>query len=614
MCLVVWNSFLGTGRDATRLTVSSLLATEREREKEREIEMVSSNLVLSSIVLSIISISFSSSFARMIPSEDGMTSSGGVEDSCASTLSDRSKINDNYCDCESDGSDETKTSACTYYVKLNGNKKKIAKFECKDGTRIHLSRVDDAICDCCDGQDESFVRCEDRCESMLADKEERSRRRNETLRLGSEQKKKMIEKAGLIMKEKNVESRQATSLLNRLIEYRDRDLGPRHRIESAIERHEQGVCAYKFRTNHTCDLELDEIRCPNSWSRETFSRTRTIKKKKKKKTIKESFFSLWNVLTSYDYELRTREHTERLDMKQWDDVIERDVSPEHVIDRVKDIHFRVPISQDTCQNITISSLLLTNTSFSSLRTSTNTSSMGATYPWRAGPRYCDSYTIRTLQRVISIVIIAPYRFFRNLITSPKTLWHEPLSLFQTPCDIYIVGDLSRPLMRPEAAALRVAMSALDHAIKSTKSKLENLESNQGKSLYGNFLEFYPLHGSCFEHESGEYTYSLCPFENVTQRKTSSGGSVTKLGLFSKWNVDVKNNNNNDDLLYPDTMRFVNGTKIWKKGKRNTTVFMRCGTENVLVGVDEPSIGEYTMTMETPAACPSWSITKKKYIL
>ncbi|GLH13825.1 Uncharacterized protein GBIM_18314, partial [Gryllus bimaculatus] len=57
-----------------------------------------------------------------------------------------SRINDDYCDCVSDGSDEPGTNAC-----VNG------KFYCETDRLtgyLPAGRVNDGICDCCDGSDE----------------------------------------------------------------------------------------------------------------------------------------------------------------------------------------------------------------------------------------------------------------------------------------------------------------------------------------------------------------------------------------------------------------------------------------------------------------------------
>lgn len=75
-------------------------------------------------------------------------------------------INDNRCDCPEDGFDEPKTAACE-----NG------KFYCKNtkGLEVYIPsfKVNDGVCDCCDGSDEYLnlfgIKCENTCHLLEKD-------------------------------------------------------------------------------------------------------------------------------------------------------------------------------------------------------------------------------------------------------------------------------------------------------------------------------------------------------------------------------------------------------------------------------------------------------------
>ena len=56
----------------------------------------------------------------------------------------RSRMNDDFCDCPMDGSDETRTSACS----------PVGFFHCDGDRRLAVSRLMDGVLDCCDKSDE----------------------------------------------------------------------------------------------------------------------------------------------------------------------------------------------------------------------------------------------------------------------------------------------------------------------------------------------------------------------------------------------------------------------------------------------------------------------------
>ena len=93
--------------------------------------------------------------------EWGLTS---TTDTTKMKLIPPSQINDGYCDCIYSGLDETHTSACagitsttpTSTTPTTDATNKEIMFQCpqQPTLQLHLSRINDGICDCCDGADE----------------------------------------------------------------------------------------------------------------------------------------------------------------------------------------------------------------------------------------------------------------------------------------------------------------------------------------------------------------------------------------------------------------------------------------------------------------------------
>lgn len=89
-----------------------------------------------------------------------------------------SQINDGYCDCPVDGSDEIETGACSGAaeggwagVQVTGTAPSGSGLQCPQQKSLILpqSRIGDGLCDCCDGADEPpSSNCVDLCDEVLA--------------------------------------------------------------------------------------------------------------------------------------------------------------------------------------------------------------------------------------------------------------------------------------------------------------------------------------------------------------------------------------------------------------------------------------------------------------
>ena len=111
--------------------------------------------------------------------------------------------------------------------------------------------------------------------------------------------------------------------------------------------------------------------------------------------------------------------------------------------------------------------------------------------------------------------------------------------------------------------------------------------------YGVNNEFSPLYGQCYEFTDREYTYKMCAFDKVTQRP-KNGGRETNLGTWGKWG-------GGEDNIFT-VMRYEDGEKCWNGPNRSATVTLVCGLEDKLLSASEPNRCEYAMDFSTPSVC------------
>ena len=85
-------------------------------------------------------------------------------------------------------------------------------------------------------------------------------------------------------------------------------------------------------------------------------------------------------------------------------------------------------------------------------------------------------------------------------------------------------------------------------------------------------------------------YEMCPYGEASQKE---GGSSTKLGSWE--GVKVREDGTR-------ALSFTNGQTCWNGPARSLQVLMRCGVDNLIKDVQEPSRCVYEMTFTTPAVC------------
>lgn len=180
----------------------------------------------------------------------------------------------------------------------------------------------------------------------------------------------------------------------------------------------------------------------------------------------------------------------------------------------------------------------------------------------------------------------------------ETLW----SSLRTGDSVKIKGVRGAPgSLTDEDPNIKAAVSAAERETADLK-KVEEAYENVNLEIrdlreklavdYGSEREFLFMGSQCYQLKVYEYTYTLCPFNQVTQK--SAVGVEVSLGKWGMWAGSPENQ-------YCQ-MRYESGEPCWQGPTRNTMVTLTCGTETGLRSVREPSKCQYVMDFQTPAVC------------
>lgn len=140
--------------------------------------------------------------------------------------------------------------------------------------------------------------------------------------------------------------------------------------------------------------------------------------------------------------------------------------------------------------------------------------------------------------------------------------------------------------------LEKEVSDIDKELSSFKEKRAAVESK-----IPGIPELYPFHGHvCVNFVSGEYRYSICPNNQVTQHNQDAhvNDKGTKLGAYTDMTISPE-----DGSIM---MKFENGLRCWNGVVRSAIINITCGPTHRVISAAEPETCVYHFSMESTIAC------------
>jgi protein kinase C substrate 80K-H len=519
---------------------------------------------------------------------------------------DFARVNDNFCDCPTDGSDEPGTNACSgitpqqkqrgFYCQNHGSKPKLIK----------SSFVNDNVCDCCDGSDEKFnakKHCENTCandgrEAMESLREEVrnfeigvGKKQNEYAKKAKNAKKeaekevvrlrKAVEQLREEKEKKEAEEEKAKEVFReheKLKEERDREKEEEERKRREKEEEEE---KNRDHHHHHPDDESKEEREMREMEEEMREIEREEAAEKTSGDDNDERESEEAKKDAVEEREETDEERGRRIAEQWVHGDDNDRSEgeekegeeeeeEDFIDGDYDGHHDPYDEEDD-------------------------------YGGEDGyyPPYDDDSDQGEEQEATKEEEekVGMFGRMKRMVMGgdKKKAKHEDNKLEEEERALEDARKIKNEASR-KASEAREKFEESNTKLSTFNAKIEKLSSTTDdettKLLVG------ALSDQCFSTKADKYTYEICLFGQSKQ------DNHVRLG-------DMKSEITFDDLTGKRFAKFENGEKCWNGPKRSMTVELVCGSKESLFDVQEPSRCEYSSKFTTPIACDEKQLEMKK---
>lgn len=401
------------------------------------------------------------------------------------------QVNDDFCDCLEDGSDEPGTNACSngfFHCTNAGHKPK----------NIPSSMVNDGICDCCDAADEynSQAQCINNCSDLGKEDRVREKHRAETAKMGNQYRAEMAQRGKSMKDEQKIRMAQlekskqeseslrsekekiksiAEGLENAALDvYREMEEAQKRikdEEEAANDENEAKQTFYRFDSNQDGYIEVIELQ-----TRMQFDRNHD------------------GVITTGEAKFFLDDH-DRVDMETFLTLAYPKMKPFLMLDAGL---FKPPVTAEEIEE---------------------------------GADDEDAGEEEEQQQNVEEQIDEPEDVNPFEDEDEGTEGEDGEEVGEGDVEAvdsakpHIEYDPETQKLIEEATESRNQFNTADREYRDILKEIKDLEDKLDKD-FGPEEEFAPLHGECFNFEDREYVYKLCPFDRAVQQP-KSGGAETR---------------------------------------------------------------------------------------